>query len=55
MQEYWSQLPFPSPGGLPNPGVEPPSPVSPALPVDSLPDGSGKLEYCSCIFSLEIG
>ena len=22
-QEYWSGLPFPSPGGLPNPGIEP--------------------------------
>ena len=24
-QEYWSGLPFPSPGDLPNPGVEPES------------------------------
>ena len=23
-QEYWSGLPFPSPGDLPNPGIEPP-------------------------------
>ena len=23
MQEYWSGLPFPSPGDLPNPGVKP--------------------------------
>ena len=22
-QEYWSELPFPSPGDLPNPGTEP--------------------------------
>ena len=27
-QEYWSGLPFPSPGDLPNPEIEP---VSPAL------------------------
>ena len=33
-QEYWSGLPFPSPGDLPNPGTEP---RSPALQVDSLP------------------
>ena len=33
-QEYWSGLPFPSPGDLPNPGIEP---VSPAWQVDSLP------------------
>ena len=26
-QEYWSGLPFPSPGNLPDPGVEPRSPV----------------------------
>ena len=26
-QEYWSELPFPSPGDLPNPGVEPMSPA----------------------------
>ena len=26
-QEYWSELPFPSPGDLPNPGIEPKSPA----------------------------
>ena len=35
-QEYWSELPFPSPGGLLNPGMELTS-VSPAMQVDSLP------------------
>ena len=35
-QEYWSGLPFPSPGHLPNPGIEP---RSPALQADSLPTG----------------
>ena len=33
-QEYWSGLPCPLPGGLPNLGIEP---RSPALQVDSLP------------------
>ena len=33
-QEYWSGLPFPSPGDLPNPGIEA---RSPALQADSLP------------------
>ena len=33
-QEYWSGLPFPSPGDLPNQGIEL---MSPALQVDSLP------------------
>ena len=32
-QEYWTGLPFPSPGDLPNPGIEP---QSPALQADSL-------------------
>ena len=32
-QEYWSGLPFPSPGHLPNPGIEP---RSPALQADDL-------------------
>ena len=32
--EYWSGLPFPFPGDLPNPGIEP---VSPALLADALP------------------
>ena len=33
-QEYWSGLPFLSPGDLPNPGIEPRYPESQA---DSLP------------------
>ena len=33
-QEYWSGLPFPSPGDLPDPGIEP---GSPELQADSLP------------------
>ena len=32
-QEYWTELPFPPPGDLPNPGNEP---RSPALQADSL-------------------
>ena len=36
-QEYWSGLPFPSPGHLPDPEMEPSFPVSPASQVDSLP------------------
>ena len=33
-QEYWSGLPFPSPGDLPDPGIKP---KSPALQADDLP------------------
>ena len=35
-QEYWSELPFHTPGYLHNPGIQFTSPVSPALQVDSL-------------------
>ena len=30
-QEYWSELPFPTPGDLPDSGTEPVSLASPAL------------------------
>ena len=33
-QEYWSELPFPTPGDFPDPGIES---KSPALQADSLP------------------
>ena len=38
-QEYWSGLPFPSPGDLPDPGTET---RSPALQVDALPSATRK-------------
>ena len=42
-EEYWSGLPFPSPGHLPNLGIEP---GSPALQADSSPSESpGKARY----------
>ena len=53
-QEYWSGLPFPSPGDLPNPGIKP---GSPALQADTLPSKPpGKPLYCiknSHIMSIE--
>ena len=36
-QEYWSGLPFPSPGDLPDPGIEPRSPVLQADALTSEP------------------
>ena len=54
-QEYWSGLPWPSPGDLFNPGVEP---SSPRLQADSLPfEPPGKpynipLNSHLCIFCL---
>ena len=35
--EYWSMLPCPPPGDLPNPRIELASPAFPSLQVDSLP------------------
>ena len=48
-QEYWSGLPFLSPGDLPDSGLEP---GTPALQVDSLPlshQGSPDIYLCMCI------
>ena len=36
-QEYWSGLPYPPPGDLPDPGIEPACFVAPALQADSFP------------------
>ena len=42
-QEYWSRVPFLSPGDLPNPGIEP---RSPALEADAYPlSQQGSLWY----------
>ena len=38
-QEYWSGLPFPSPGDLPNPGIEPGPPAFQADALTSEPPG----------------
>ena len=38
-QEYWSGLPFPSPGDLPDPGNEPRSPTLEADTLTSEPPG----------------
>ena len=40
MQECWSGLPFPSPGGLPDPGIEPRSVGLQAESLTSEPQGS---------------
>ena len=49
-QEYWSGLPFPSPGDVPDPGIEP---GSPALQTDSLlSEPLGKLLLLLRHFSL---
>ena len=40
-QEYWSGLPFPSPGNLPDLGIEPGSPALQADALTSAPPGIG--------------
>ena len=42
-QEYWSGLPFPSPGDLPDPGIEP---GSPTLEADALTSEPPAKEGC---------
>ena len=41
-QEYWSRLPFPSPGDLPDSGIEPGSPALQADALTSEPPGKPK-------------
>ena len=44
-QEYWSGLPFPSPGDLPDPGTEPWSPAFQADTLTSEPPGKSLKIY----------
>ena len=61
-QDYWSGLPFPTPGFLSLPGIKPASPVSPALasgyfttapPGNPIPSGYyfflNKYSYYKCL------
>jgi len=44
-QEYWSGLPFPPPGDLPNPGIKPGSPAFQADSLLSEPPGKQKRSF----------
>ena len=44
MQEYWSGLPLPSPGGLPNSGTKPWFPALQAVSLPSEPPGKTLVE-----------
>ena len=53
-QEYWSGLPFPSLGDLPNPGIEPVSLAAPALAgrfFTTAPPGKPWLGYSPRLFN----
>ena len=43
-QEYWGELPFPSPRDLPDPGIKPRSPTLQASSLPSEPPGKLKLK-----------
>ena len=45
-QDYWSGLPFPSPGDLPDPGIKPGSPALEADALTSEPPGKDGLYTC---------
>ena len=51
-QEYWSGLPFPSPGDIPNPGIEPESPTLQADALTSEPPGKAVKEELLCSLQL---
>ena len=48
-QEYWSGLPFPSPGDLPDPRIEPRSPALEADTLTSEPPGKTIVSTVVCI------
>ena len=51
-QEYWSELPFPSPGDLPDPGMEPASPALAGGYSTTEPPGKPNIyKFRSCLFS----
>ena len=57
-QVYWSGLPFPSPGDLPNPGIKPRSPAFQADALTSEPPGKLKeheilIEYLFSIIRIQ--
>ena len=50
-QEYWSGLPFPSPGDLPNPGIEP---RSLALQADTLLKRGSNFSYAGLMLGFPV-
>ena len=53
-QEYWSGLPCPPPGDLPDPRIEPVSPSAPALQADSLPVLRQMEKYIFNIYNMQM-
>ena len=49
-QEYWSGLPFPSPGNLPDPGIEPSPPALAGGFFTTEPPEKPIKEWQACLF-----
>ena len=49
-QEHWSELPFPSPGDLPDPGIESQSPTLQAHSLLSEAPGKPTIQYATFKF-----
>ena len=54
-QEYWSGLPLPSPGDLPEPGIEPGSPSLQADALLSEPPGKPINIYSTILIATHLG
>ena len=54
-QEYWSGLPCPPPGDLPDPGIEPRSPASQEDSLPSEPSGTNHVPSLTLDFSANVG
>ena len=51
-QEYWSRLPFPSPGDLPEPGIKPRSPALKVAFLTTAPLGKKPIIYFKRVNSM---
>ena len=54
-QAYWSGLPFPSPGDLPDPGIEPGSPALQAYILYQLSYAGSPVILYVCVYSASDG
>ena len=52
-KEYWSGLPFPSPGDLPDPGIEPASPALAGSVFTAVPQGK-PLDGCMILIFIKV-
>ena len=53
-QEYWSRLPSPPPGDLPNPGIKPRCPALHAHSLPTEPPGKALLDISSSVHAMDL-